>query len=176
MSATLDANIMLESLVAMIRDGKPMDKEYAEQIEGALSHWQAKIDIVQIGLSIQQIARTSDLAMRVGMVEDQIFGPEGVNLMVMEDKDKIRLLGLLNNEFRSTLDFIGHRSMKPTITSSETMRKVPSQSLGEQETARLPAESRNRVRGVLTRMLARMDSEISADIETIDAEIVPPTA
>ncbi len=169
--SALDANMMLSDLVRLIQEGKPMSPEYGEQLESVLSHWQAKIDLVQIGITVQQISRTSDLAQKIDMVEGQVFGPEGVNLLMMEDKDKIRLMGLLMAEYRDTVNFLGNRSSKPTITSSETMKKVPSASLGQQESSRLPAESRNKVRGVLTRMLARMATDT-----TLEAEIIPPTA
>ena len=160
---------MIDDLVHLVTTGKSGDKGSAKVLVEALTHWQAKLDLVQVGVTLHEINRVSKLVGHVATVEKAIFdnidGEEFNRIDVMESKDLISLMKAMHAEYRSTVEFTSRRATQQTISSTETMCQIPQQQQAPvADTARLPAESRNAVRGYLEHLTAR--------IQIIDAEEV----
>ena len=163
-----DKNDLLRDLVSLIHSGKPLPSASISTINEALTHWQAKIDLVQVGLTIHQTSRLASLASSISGLEDgllQLLEAPGVDgIPAMDVADRISLLKILNKDFRDTAQFVSDRSIKPTISSSETMRRIPENSLDDDAQPRLPAESREKVRALIGRIMNRAT--------VIDAQVI----
>ena len=172
MADDIDHSIFLRNLVSLIQEGKPLPQDDLARVNEFLTHFQAKSDLFNIGIAMQQMQRVSTLAQRIGDVELALFGQEGEGLSLLLPAERIALLRVLQKDFRDSSDFLTERSGKPTISSSDTLKQVPEKSTSEEPTRpRLPADSREKVRGFLARMLARTEAmEVEAEVVTVPAK------
>lgn len=166
-----DTVAILSDLVGLVQQGKPLPKDSLSGVLESLHSHQAKLDLVQVGVTLHEMNRLPQLASHIGTIEGVLFADlgDGVSRVhLMEPRDQISLLKTVHAEYRNTIGYTSARAIRPQISSTETMRQVPEVGTTETEAPRLPAASRTAVREYLEQLGRRLPQPV------VEAEVVTP--
>lgn len=160
----------LSHLADMIVRGEQIPADVATQVISSLSQWQVKMDLFRIGTNLHLMTRLAQLSTFLGEVEGKLHSR--MKLGVLQNNELISLLKSYQQERGNIISHLSEQSMKPVLSSGDSMKGLPTQSSVVVDAPKLNAASRERVRKFLQKLIDHpVDATVISEHEPSQSKI-----
>lgn len=152
---------MLRQAVESVVAGKPVSKEFLDELKRMLTAVEERAELVQVVLSHHQMTRLQKLHSTIEQVEAVMFNPK--QIQVLEPDQQMRLLQTLYSEVATVTKFLTDKQNQYSATISDSIdpQVQAAQKEAQVKAGAVPAQLRRAIREMLASNLRTLTKAAS---------------